>query len=102
MFRDQSRLRNKIVFMEATESRHVRMNAKRYLAAARAAREIVERELGGLDMSEFAFAGLPTLQTTAENIYFDSYRCLADLDGSGRAARAQRLADDLIERARGR
>jgi hypothetical protein len=98
VFREQARLRDQIVFMEVTENHHVKMNAKRYLTAARTAREIVERELGDLQMREFAIRELPALQVTAENIYFDSYGCFADLDGSGHAALAQRVADALIER----
>lgn len=100
MFREQARLRDQIVFMEVTENHHVKMNAKRYLAAARIARQIVERELGDLEMREFAIRDLPALQTTAENIYFDSHGCFADLDGSGQAALARQLADALIARMR--
>jgi hypothetical protein len=106
VFREQNRLRDQIVFLEVAEARHVKMNPKRYLEAARAAREIVERELGSLHMSEFAIRQLPTLQTTAENIYFESYGCLADLDGSGHAQLARQIGEQLIgqlmERARNR
>ena len=41
-------------------------------------------------------------QTTAENIYFDHYRRFANLDGSGRANRAQRETDRLIARLQAR
>jgi hypothetical protein len=51
-------------------------------------------------MSAFAIAELPALQTTAENIFFDSHRCFADLDGSGHAVTAQEVADTLIAHAR--
>jgi hypothetical protein len=95
-----TQLRDQIVFLEVVDSRHVRMNAAKYLSAARLAREIIERDLGSLGMQAFVFEMLPTLQTTAENVYFDSHRCFADLDGSANAARAQRLADQLIQRAR--
>lgn len=98
MFREQTRLRDQIVFMEAADAHHLKMDAARYLAAARIARTIVERELGVLQMSEFAIHPLPALQTTAENIYFESYGCLADLDGSGHAGIAQQLGEQLIER----
>lgn len=98
MFREQTRLRDQIVFLEVADSHRVEMNAWRYLWAARTARVIVERELGEVRMSEFAIPQLPTLQTTAENIYFESYGCFADLDGSGHAAVAQQQAEQLIER----
>lgn len=100
MFREQTRLRDQIVFLEVADGRHVKMNAWRYLWAARTARVIVERELGELQMREFALPQLPTLQTTAENIYFESYGCFADLDGSGHARVAQTVAEQLIERVR--
>ncbi len=100
MPRHMTQLRDQIVFLEVVDSRHVGMNAAKYLAAARLAREIIERDLGALAMRAFVFEMLPTLQTTAENIYFDSHRRFADLDGSARAGHAQRLADQLIERAR--
>ena len=98
MFRDQSRLRDQIVFLEVADNHHIGMNAKLYRAAARSVREIMVRELGGLRMEEFAIADLPTLQTTAENIYFESHGRFADLDGSGRADTAHALARQLIER----
>ncbi|MBC7992139.1 MAG: hypothetical protein H7Z15_02695 [Rhizobacter sp.] len=100
MTRYMTQLRDQIVFLEVVDSRHVGMNAERYLAAARLAREIIERDLGALAMRAFVFDMLPTLQTTAENIYFDSHRRFADLDGNTDAAQAQRLADQLIKRAR--
>ncbi|HET7795558.1 MAG TPA: hypothetical protein VFL64_19380, partial [Rhizobacter sp.] len=73
MFRDQSQLRDQIVFLQVADSHHIGMNASLYLAAARSVREIVERELGGLQMREFALDDVPVLQTTAENIYFESH-----------------------------
>ena len=100
MTRNLTQLRDQIVFLEVVEARHVGMNAAKYLQAARLAREIIERDLGSLAMQAFVFDMLPTLQTTAENIYFDSHRRFADLDSSTRAAQAQRLADQLIQRAR--
>ena len=98
MFRDRSRLQNQIVFLEASDAHHLRMNAKKYLHAARSVRDILERELGDVDMSEFAFSGVAALQTTAENVYFDHYRRFANIDGSGHANRAQREADRLLAR----
>ncbi len=93
---DMTRLRDQIVWLEMTDARQVRMDAARYLAAARLARQIVERELGGLAMRAFVSATLPTLQTVAENTYFDNHRCFADLDGGGAARRAQAVADRLL------
>lgn len=100
MRRHLNQLRNQIVFLEVVDSHHLGMNAAKYLAAARLAREIIERDLSTLAMQAFVFEMLPTLQTTAENIYFDSHRRFADLDGTTNARRAQQLADQLIHRAR--
>ncbi len=100
MFREQTRLRDQIVFLEVADGHHVKMNAWRYLWAARTARVIVERELGEVRMREFALPALPTLQTTAENIYFESYGCFADLDGSGHAGVAKQLTAQLLDRVR--
>ena len=97
MHHDITRLRDQIVFLEMVDACHVRMNAARYLASARLARQIVERELGGLAMQAFVSSALPSLQTTAENTHFDSHRCFADLDGSGAARRAQAMADRLLQ-----
>lgn len=94
-------LRAQIYFLESAEARQIDMDARRYLLAARAARAIVERELGTLAMKAFRFPELPTLQATAENIYFETYGYFADLDGSGDADHAQALATELIRRARG-
>ena len=100
MNRDMSRLLDQIVFLEVVDAQHVSMNAAEYLAAARSVREIVKRELGGLKMRDFVSADLPTLQTTAENIFFDVNRCFADLDGSGNARRAEAIAGRLLRRLR--
>lgn len=100
MFRNKSRLLDQIVFLEAADAHHVDMDAQRYLAVARSARRIVEFELGAVAMRDFQFPELPSLQTMAENVYFEGRRRFADLDGSGRAFDAQLLADALIERLR--
>lgn len=100
MFRNQTRLRDDIVFMDTADRGHTTMDAQRYQRAARTARDIVERELGSVKMSRFVFPDVPALQTMAENIYFESYGCFADLDGSGDAARAQALAAQALQRAR--
>jgi hypothetical protein len=76
------------------------MDAGAYLRAARALREAIRRELGELPMRAFLIRALPSLQTTAENVFFDHHRHFADLDGSGGAGRAQRLTDALLLRLR--
>jgi hypothetical protein len=100
VFRNKSRLLDQIVFLEAADAHHVSMDAMHYLATARSARKIVEFELGAVAMRDFQFPELHSLQTTAENVYFDGRRRFADLDGTGRAFVAQALADALIDRAR--
>ena len=80
-------LRDHIVFLEVVDARHLRMDAAGYLLAARAARLLVRRELGVLTMQAFVSEALPTLQTTAENIHFDSHRRFADSPTSTAAAR---------------
>ena len=54
MIRDMPKLRDQIVFLEVIDARHVGMNAKKYLLAARSVRTIIERELGGLYPPELA------------------------------------------------
>ena len=49
-------------------------------------------------MTDFVTNVLPTLQTTAENIFFERNRHFADLDGSGCAHAARVTADQLIHR----
>ena len=91
-------LLNQIVFLEAVDAHHLRMNARRYQTAARSVRQIVESKLGVLDMRAFATAVLPSLQTTAENIFFDSHRRFADLEGRSDASRAHEICDCLMQR----
>lgn len=100
MTHHMARLRDQIVYLEALERRYVDMRADDYLAAARCVREIIRHELHGLALQAFVGNSLPALQATAENVHFDTHRCFADLDGSGNAARAQRMADRLIGRLR--
>lgn len=93
-------LREQIVYLDLSDARGAHVDPARYFAAARAARTLVAHELGWLAMKHFDLPGAPALQTTAENIYFETYGYFADLDGSGHAATAQALADALISRAR--
>ena len=98
MPRDMNRLLDEIVFLEVVDAKHAVMNAGKYLMTARSVRRIVERELGALPMTDFVTTVLPTLQTTAENIFFERNRHFADLDGSGNAHDARTTADHLIHR----
>jgi len=97
---NKSRLRAQIVFLETLETCQARMHAGGYQAAARALRRTIEDDLSGLPMQAFVSPDLPTLETTAQNVFFDSRRRFADLDGSGCAARAQAESDRLMRRLR--
>jgi len=94
---DKIRISNQIVCLEVTDARHVAMDAGAYLQAARELREAIRRELSELPMRAFLTRALPSLQTTAENVFFDHHRCFADLDGSGSAGLAQALTDRLLQ-----
>ena len=95
---DKIRISNQIVCLEVTDSRHIAMDAGAYLQAARELREAIRREFGELPMRAFLIRALPSLQTTAENVYFDHHRRFADLDGSGGAGLAQTLTDGMLLR----
>ena len=97
---DKIRISNQIVCLEVTDGRHVAMNAGAYLRAARGLREAIRRELGDLPMRAFFIRALPSVQTTAENVFFDNHRRFADLDGSGGAGLAQALTDGMLQRLR--
>jgi hypothetical protein len=95
---DTTRLREDIVLLEVVDARRVGMDAAGYQAAARAVRQTIERELGNLPMQAFISDVLPSLEDTAQNIFFDGRRRFADLDGSGCARHAQKTADQLLRR----
>ncbi len=97
---DKIRLSNQIVCLEVTDSRHGAMDAGAYLRAARELRETIRREFGELPIGAFLIRALPSVQTTAENVFFDHHRRFADLDGSGGAVLAQALSDGLLQRLR--
>ena len=99
---DKTRISNQIVCLEVTDGRHVAMDAGAYLRAARELRDAIRHELGELPMRAFLIRALPSVQTTAENVFFDHHRCFADLDGSGAAGLAQALTDRLLQRLRRR
>jgi len=97
---DKIRISNQIVCLEVTDGRHVAMDAGAYRRAARELRHAIRRELGELPMRAFVIDALPSVQTTAENVFFDHHRRFADLDGSGGAGLAQALTDRMLLRLR--
>ena len=97
---DKFRLSSQIVCLEVTDGRHVAMDAAAYLRAARELRESIRLEFGALPMRAFLIRELPSVQTTAENVFFDHHRRFADLDGSGSACLAQTLTNGVLERLR--
>ena len=97
---DKTRIINQLAWLEVTDARHVAMDAGAYRRAARELREAIRRELSELPMRAFLIRTLPSLQTTAENVFFDNHRRFADLDGSGCAGLAQALTDRLLQRLR--
>jgi len=99
---DKTRISNQIVWLEVSDMRHVAMDADAYLRAARELRDAVRCDLGELPMHAFLIRALPSLQTTAENVFFDHHRRFADLDGSGSAGLAQTLTDAMLLRMRRR
>ena len=98
---DKMRITHQIVCLEVADAWHVAIDAGAYLQAARALREALQGELGHLPMRAFLVHALPSLQTTAENVFFEHHRCFADLDDSGCAGLAQALSDRLLQRLRG-
>ena len=97
---DKLRLSNQIVRLEVTDGRYAAMDADAYLRAARELRETIRRECGELPMGAFLIRELPSVQTIAENVFFDHHRRFADLDGSGGAAVAQALTDGMLQQLR--
>ena len=95
---NKSRLRAQIAFLETLETRRGDMHAGGYLAAAKALRNTIENELGNLPMQAFISPDLPALEVTAQNVFFESRRRFADMDGNGQAANAQTVADALLAR----
>lgn len=93
-------LRDLVVALDLADRKLQPLPAVAYQAAARNAMRLTRDEMGLLPMSDFA-GPANSLQNIAENIYFSSNRCFADLDGSGRAGIALRVGSALIERMRG-
>ncbi len=97
---DKIRLSNQILCLEATDGRYAEMDAGAYLRAAGELRETIRREFGKLPIGAFLTRELPSVQTTAENVFFDHHGRFADLDGSGGAGLAQALTDGMLQRLR--
>ena len=95
---DKIRLSKQIACLEVTDGRHVAMDATAYLHAAAELSDTIRRELSALPMGAFQLPALPSVQTTAENVFFDNHRRFADMDGSGGAIHAQALTDWLLLR----
>ena len=95
---DKIRLSKQIACLEVSDGHHIEMDAGAYLRAARELHETIQRELSALPMGAFVFLALPSVQTTAENVFFNNHRRFADLDGSGGAVQAQALTDCLLLR----
>ena len=51
-------------------------------------------------MRAFLIRALPSVQSMAENEFFDHHRCFADIDGSGTADLAQAMTDGTLQRLR--
>lgn len=99
---DKARLRDHIIYLEASDARRLRMNAREYQTTAREVARVVRCELGDLPMQAFANETLTALETTAQNVFFDGHGRFADLDGSGNALRAQAIGHLLFARLRRR
>ena len=70
-----------------------------YQAAARMALSLTNQEMGLLPIGDFA-GPINALQNLAENLYFVSNGCFADLDGTGRAPVALTSTTALLGRLR--
>ena len=70
-----------------------------YQAAARTALSLTNEEMGLLPIGDFA-GPVNSLQNLAENLYFGSNGCFADLDGTGRAPVALTATAALLGRLR--
>ena len=88
-------LRDLVVALDRADRNLDAVDADAYRAAAKAAFALTREEMGLLPMSDFA-GPVNALQNMAENIYFTVNGCFADLDGSGRAARARHATQALL------
>lgn len=92
-------LRDLVVALDLADRNLRPLAADVYRDAARLAQRLTREEMGLLPMGDFA-GPVNSLQNIAENIYFVSNGCFADLDGSGRAAVALSAGSALIDRMR--
>ena len=92
-------LRDLVVALDLSDRNLQRLEPAAYRSMAIQALRLTHDEMGLLPITDFA--GPPsTLQNLAENIFFGVNRCFADLDGSGRAAAAQKAGTALVQRLR--
>ena len=92
-------LRDLLVALDLTDRNIVKLSPEAYQDAARRALRLTHDEMGLLPMADFAGPVNPR-QTLAENIYFRVNGGFADLDASGRAARARSEWKILFARMR--
>lgn len=95
---NRARLREQLVYLECVDSHHMQPDPRGYQRAAHGLRQTVLNELRDLPMREFVCGELPVLQTIAQNVFFETRGRFADLDGSGNARRAARVASALFRR----
>lgn len=90
-------LRDLVVALDRADRNLAPMTPEAYRKAARRAQAMTREEMGLLPIGDFA-GPVNALQTFAENIFFVSNGCFADLDGSGRAPVAVPVANALLGR----
>ena len=92
-------LRDLVVALDLADRNLRPLAADAYRDAARLAQRLTREEMGLLPMADFA-GPVNSLQNIAENIYFVSNGCFADLDGSGQAGVALSTGTALMRRMR--
>ena len=90
-------LRDLVVALDRADRNQSPLTPEAYRAAARRAQAITREEMGLLPIGDFA-GPVNALQTFAENIFFGTNGCFADLDGSGRAPVAVPVTRELLGR----
>ena len=90
-------LRDLVVALDRADRNLASMTPEAYRAAAKRAQAMTREEMGLLPIGDFA-GPVNALQTFAENIFFGTNGCFADLDGSGRAPVAVPVARELLGR----
>jgi hypothetical protein len=99
---DTFRISHQIALLEVIDGRRMAIDASAYLRAALDLREVIHSQLSDLPIRAFLNHGLPSVETTAENVFFDRHRRFADVDGSGNADVAQEVTNGLVQRLRHR